>query len=343
MSPGRPEEPAKLRSFAARENGVHAITREAARDLIRSHLVAAAATGDAGEPEGPLVWLDISNPGSAEAEFLREEIGFHPLAVEDCVRGRQRPKLDRYPGYLFLVIYAASVNPERGRMALNELHIFIGARFLVTVHDSRVREVGRVLAAWREAPSRMSDVGALTHQLIDMIVDDYFLVLEHLANDVEAVENIVYQQTGRVPLAEIQRLRHELLLFRRAVAPQRDVLSTMVRRDIPFFQPALVPYFLDVHDHTIRVTEEIDALRELVSALLDAQLSSSSHQLANVMKIMTAWSIILMSMTLVAGIYGMNFAFMPELDLPWGYFAALGFMIAIGSVLVSYFRRREWL
>ncbi|MBA2671274.1 MAG: magnesium transporter CorA family protein [Gemmatimonadetes bacterium] len=228
-------------------------------------------------------------------------------------------------------------------MALNELHIFIGARFLVTVHDSRVREVGRVLAGWREAPSRMSDVGALTHQLIDMIVDDYFLVLEHLANDVEAVENIVYQQTGRVPLAEIQRLRHELLLFRRAVAPQRDVLSTMVRRDIPFFQPALVPYFLDVHDHTIRVTEEIDALRELVSALLDAQLSSSSHQLANVMKIMTAWSIILMSMTLVAGIYGMNFAFMPELDLPWGYFAALGFMIAIGSVLVSYFRRREWL
>jgi magnesium transporter len=263
--------------------------------------------------------------------------------VEDCVRGRQRPKLDRYPGYLFLVIYAASVNPERGRMALNELHIFIGTNFLVTVHDHRVREVGRILAGWREAPARMPDVGALTHHLIDVIVDDYFSVLEHLATGVEEVENIVFQQTGRVPIGEIQKLRHELLLFRRVVAPQREVLSTMVRRDLPFFQPALVPYFLDVHDHTIRVTEEIDALRELVSALLDAHLSSSSHQLANIMKIMTAWSIILMSMTLVAGIYGMNFVFMPELDLRWGYFAALGFMVAIGTVLVSFFRHREWL
>lgn len=333
------DRPAALRAFAARERGVHAISTEEARDLIRSHVDGPAEGG--GAPT--LVWLDVSNPGDAEEVFLRDEIGFHPLAVEDCVRGRQRPKLDRYPGYLFLVVYAAAVNPERGRMALNELHIFLGENFVVTVHDHRVREVGRILARWREAPQRMPDVGSLAHHLLDVVVDDYFVVLEHLAAEVEKVESIVFQQASRVPLPEIQRLRHELLLFRRVVAPQRDVISTILRRDLPFLRPELVPYFQDVHDHTIRVTEEIDALRELVSALLDAQLSSSSHQLANIMRIMTAWSIILMSMTLVAGIYGMNFLFMPELELRWGYFGALALMAAIGIGLTTYFRRKEWL
>jgi magnesium transporter len=328
-----------LRAFAARDNGVHAVSLEHAGELIGARVRA----GPDAEPSGSLVWIDVSNPGDAEAGLLRDGLGFHPLAVEDCLRGRQRPKLDRYPGYLFLVMYVAAINPERARMALNEIHIFIGSDFLVTVHDHRVGEVGRILARWREAPQRMPDVGWLAYHLIDIIVDDYFGALEHLASQVERFESIVFQQSTTIPLAEIQRLRHELLLFRRVVAPQREVLSTILRRDLPRLGPELVPYFQDVHDHAIRVTEEIDALRELVSALLDAQLSASSHQLANIMKIMTAWSIILMSMTLVAGIYGMNFVFMPELDLPWGYFASLTLMLVIGSALVLFFRRREWL
>jgi magnesium transporter len=333
-----PEKRTTVRAFAARGNGVHALPPEEATELIRTHVSEASPDAD-----GTLVWLDISNPGETEAEMLRERIGFHPLAVEDCLRGRQRPKLDRYPGYLFLVIYAAGVNPERSRMALNEVHIFFGPNFLVTVHDHRVGEVGRILARWREAPDRMPDVGHLAYHLIDVIVDDYFVALEHLAAQVEKVETVVFERRGGVPLADIQRIRHELLLFRRVVAPQRDVLSTILRRDLPRLNPTLVPYFQDVQDHTIRVTEEIDAIRELVSALLDAQLSSSSHQLANIMKIMTAWSIILMSMTLVAGIYGMNFLHMPELTLRWGYFGSLGLMLLIGSALVLFFRRREWL
>ncbi len=328
-----------LRAFASGPTGVHSLGTDQAAETIRSRLDE-PAEDSAGRS---IVWLDISNPGESEARLLRDAIGFHPLAVEDCLRGRQRPKMDRYAGYLFLVVYAAGVNPERNRMALNELHVFFGAGFLVTVHDHRVGEVGRILARWREAPARIPDVGSLAYHLLDIIVDDYFVALEHLASQVEEVESTVFARSGAAPLPQIQRLRQELLLFRRVVAPQRDVLSTLLRRDLPRLGPALVPYFQDVHDHTIRVTEEIDALRELVSALLDAQLSASSHQLANVMKIMTAWSIILMSMTLVAGIYGMNFVFMPELEWRWGYFGTLGVMLGIGSSLVAYFRRHEWL
>ena len=324
-----------VRCFAHRENGVHACSREEAAELIRAQPPADGSV--------PLVWLDVTNPGEPEAAFLRDQIGLHPLAVEDCMRGRQRPKLDRYPGYFFLVVYAAEINPQRNRMALHELHLFLGAGFVVTVHDYRVREVGEVMARWRASPQHLPDVGGLAHQLLDVIVDDYFPVVEHFAERVEEMEDTVFRTHGGDPMPGILQLRGEMLLFRRIVAPQRDVLSTILRRDLPFLRPALIPYFQDVHDHTVRVTEEIDALRELLSALLDAQLSTTSQQLGNIMRIMTAWSIILMSMTLIAGIYGMNFAFMPELELRWGYFAALAAMATLGLSLVAYFRRVGWL
>lgn len=328
-----------LRAYSRTASGVHVLPTKQAAALIRPHLGGRVE----GDEQPPLVWLDISNPGTEEEEFLRSEIGFHPLAVEDCVRGRQRPKLDRYRGYFFLVIYAADVNADRGRMALKELHIFLGANFIVTVHDHRVREVGEVLARWRAAPQQFEDVSGLAHQLLDVVVDDYFDVIEHFAGRLEELETDVFHQDTSDRVSEILDLRHELILFRRVVAPQRDVLSTIVRRDLPFLQPALVPYFQDVHDHIMRVTEEIDSLRELLSALLDAHLSSSAQQLGNIMKIMTAWSIILMSMTLVAGIYGMNFVFMPELEWRWGYFGSLAAMGAIGLSLALFFRRRGWL
>ena len=136
---------------------------------------------------------------------------------------------------------------------------------------------------------------------------------------------------------------HEMVLFRRIVAPQRDVLSTLLRRDLPFLRPELQPYLQDVHDHTIRVTEEIDALRELLSALLEAEFSTSAVELNQTMRVLTAWSIILMSMTLVAGIYGMNFTVMPELNWRFGYPWSLVLMAAIGLGIAQFFKRKQWL
>lgn len=326
-----------VRAFAAMPNGVHAISREKAVELVR------ASRADVADESVPLVWVDIVNPGEDEATFMRDELGFHPLAVEDCVRGRQRPKLDRYTDYLFLVIYAAAINPDRDRMALNELHLFLGRRFIATVHDYKVEEIGEIVARWRASWKQGSEVGDLAYLLLDAVVDDYFPVLEHFASRADAIESETFQRTTAVGMQQILLLRHELVIFRRIVAPQRDVVTTLLRRDVPFLRPELLPYFQDVHDHTMRVTEEIDALRELLSALLDAQFSLSANQLNHTMRTMTAWSIILMSMGLVGGIYGMNFAFMPELNWRWGYFAALALMGGIGIGLVSFFRHRRWL
>lgn len=327
-----------FRATAALPTGVHMVPRERATDLVRGQL-----RGEPAEEPPPIVWIDISNPSEAEARYLRDEIGFHPLAVEDCIRGRQRPKLDRYHDYFFLVVYAAAVNPERNRMALNELHVFVGERFLVTVHDHRVSEVAEIIARWRAAPDRFPDSGALAHLLLDVIVDDYFTVVEHFAERAESLESALFDAGSAGELSAVLTLRHELTLFRRTVAPQRDVLGTLLRRDLPFLRPELAPYLQDVHDHIIRVTEEIDAQRELISAVLEARMTASTNQLNHTMRTLTAWSIILMSMALVAGVYGMNFVAMPELRWRYGYAFALVLMAGTGVALVSFFHRRGWL
>jgi magnesium transporter len=327
-----------IRAFASRESGVHTIP-----DAEGGQLITAALSERGPESRGPIVWLDLLNPGQPEAAFLRDEIGFHPLAVEDCVRGRQRPKVDRYSNYLFVVLYAASVNAERNRMALNEIHVFLGASFIVTVHDYKVEEVGEILARWRAAPRGSMHVANLAHMLFDAIVDDYFPVLEHFSERAEAFEASIFHEGKPASMEEILLLRRELVTFRRIVAPQREVISALLRRELPILRPEMLPYFQDVHDHIIRVTEEIDAMRELLSALLDAQFSLSANQLNTTMRTMTAWSIILMSMALIASIYGMNFDWMPELQWRSGYLFSLLLMAGIGAGLLTFFRYRRWL
>jgi magnesium transporter len=327
-----------IHAYAFTGSGCHAIAIDDAVAFVRDPR---AETPWARE-RPPLVWIDVESPREVEAEFLRESLRLHPLAVEDSVRGRQRPKLDRYPEYYFLVMYAARLNPERHRMALNELHLFIGRHFLVTVHDHRVPEFTEVLARWRAAPERYRTVGSLVHGIMDTVVDDYFPMLDHFAERVEELESGVFEgNTGG--MQAILSIRRELTLFRKVVGPERETMATLVRRDLPFLSPELLPYFQDVYDHLIRVVEEIDTLRDLLSVAMEGQLSLASNELNVTMRVMAAWSIILMAVAAIAGIYGMNFTHMPELQWRHGYAFALGTMLAVGATLFLFFRRRHWI
>lgn len=327
--------------YAETRTGIHAIPLDEGLALFDRCQEARSAD----DPSAPLVWIDVACPGPAEEEFLRDRLRFHPLAVEDCVRGRQRPKLDRYPGYFFLVMYAAAVNPERERMALHEVHIFLGRRYIVTVHDHKVNEFGEVLARWRANPETFRTVGNLAHAIMDLIVDHYFPVADHFADRVEELEANAFERPmeTQAGLEQLLAVRRELTIFRKVLGPQRDVMSTLLRRDLPFLSADLLLYFQDVHDHLMRVVEELDTLRDLLTGAMEAQLSAASNQLNVTMRVMAAWSIILMAITLVAGIYGMNFHLMPELTWRLGYAWALGLMVAIGLVLFAYFRRRGWI
>jgi magnesium transporter len=329
------EPPARMRAWASEAAGARSVTLDEAVALFQ-----AAPVED--EPRG-IVWIDVTNPAAAEGEFLRDRLGFHPLAVEDCLRGRQRVKLERYPNYYFLVVYAAQVNPHRGRVAFNELHIFIGANFIVTVRDHSMKEVRETVAHWRASPAHFNRAGAIAHALLDRIVDDYFPIIDHFSERLDVMESEVLGATNEELMQNVLMIRRELLAFRKIAAPERDLLSSLLRRDIPFLEPELLPYFQDVRDHAFRIVEEIDTLRDLLSSAVDAQLSVASNQLNQTLRMMTAWSIILMSMTLIAGIYGMNFVLMPELEWQYGYPATIGVMVAIGAVLFYFFRRHHWI
>lgn len=342
-----PQARAETRAWASGPKGIHAVAMDEALRLFRER--SGAEAREEGEAAAAsLVWIDVVSPGDAEAVFLRDTLRFHPLAVEDCIRGRQRPKVDRYPGYFFMVLYAARIDadPRGGRsaLALNELHVFLGERFVVTVHDRRVHEVGEVVARWRSAPGRLHDTGTLAHALLDAVVDAYFPVLDHFSERVETMEDSMLADRSEADhMQAMLALRRELTIFRRVVAPQRDVLTTLLRRDIPFLRPELVPYIQDVQDHVMRVTEEIDGMRELLASAVDAYLSSASNRLNHTMRVMAAWSIILMAMAWIAGVYGMNFRVMPETQWRYGYAWALAAMFGIGGGLWVFFRRWRWI
>ena len=330
---------ALVRCYAESSAGVRVIDADAAIGHITESIQKSTRADHSG-----LVWIDITRPGAAEARLLRERLGLHPLAVEDSLRGRQRPKVEHYPGYYFVVFYAASINKSRDRVALSEFHTFLGNNFLITVHDHELPEVDEVVTAWTANPSRAGDAGGLAHALLDAIVDDYFPVVEHFANRLDQLEDRVFsderEEFGIFPAF---KLRHEMILLRRILSPEREVLSSLLRHDLPFVRPEFVPYFQDVYDHLLRVTEEIDAFRDLLTGLIEVHSSNTAKRLNATMQTLTAWSIILMSVTVVAGIYGMNFVVMPELGLSWGYYGALTLMLVVGGSLAIFFRRRRWL
>jgi magnesium transporter len=331
-----PGGPSVVHAYCRRETGLHGIPLDEAVAAFR--LTPAREGGDRS-----VLWIDVVCPGEAEAELLRDRLGLHPLAVEDCLRGRQRPKLDRYPGYFFLVLYAAAVNRERNRTALEELHVFVGEHFLITVHDHKLREVREVLARWRTSEEAFPSVGHLAHGLLDAVVDSYPPVIDFLGHTIEDLEHDVLEPRSYGQMQQILGLRRELAAVRRMLSPTRDILRTLLRRDVLFLRPELAPYFQDVLDHAERGAEELDSLRDTLAATLDAYLSLSANQLNQTMRLMAAWSIILMAMAWIAGVYGMNFAIMPELQWRFGYPWAVALMLALGGGIFTYFRRRGWL
>lgn len=328
-----------LRAYAATDDSVTSITLDDAGERIRGYLAAPVGTA-----QGPLIWVDIAGPDEEEGEWLRS-IGIHQLAVEDCLRGRQRPKVDRFGSHLLLVCYAAHINLERNRVAFTELHLLIGSGFLITVRDHSIPEIRAVLARWRATPALFREIGSLAHGVLDAVIDNYFPILEHFGERVASLESEIFEedQGGSAAMQDILGLRRELVLFRRVVGPERDMLGDVLRRDLPIISPELIPYFMDVRDHAMRIAEELDVLRELLAASLEGHLSISSNQLNITVRMMTAWSIILMSLAVVAGIYGMNFRHMPELLWRYGYFFVLGFMATLGLSLFWIFKRKDWL
>jgi magnesium transporter len=293
--------------------------------------------------EQTTIWVDVVDPTPDEIARIGEEFHFHPLALEDVARGGQRPKVDQYDGYQFIVFYGLASQNER--ITAHEVDIFLAEHCMVTFHKSDLPVMTQTAERWQKNASALGNhsVGFLLHSVVDSLVDGYFPVLDDIAERADTLEESLILEAQPTLQAEILRLRRELLMIRRVAGPERDVMNVLIRRDPPLFNSKEVLYFQDVYDHLLRVTDTIDIYRDMLSSVLEANLTMVSHTLNVVVKRLTSYSIILMSISIIAGIYGMNFIFMPELDWRFGYPFALGLMVAIATLEVCIFRRIDWL
>jgi magnesium transporter len=294
---------------------------------------------------GAVLWLDIEDLSSDDARLLREVFGFHPLAVEDAIRGHERPKVEAHGSYYFMVFYTADFKSKADEIELQGLTLFVGANYLVTVHAGSVPEVADTMARCQTAPGSplTSKVGALVYALLDAVVDEYFPLMDQVADRIEDLEDTIFIKFDERAIQTIFSLKTDLLRLRHVVAPERDVLNRLLRLELPVFRPDDMPYLQDIYDHIVRVTDTVDTYRDLLSSALDSYLSLQSNRLNEIMKVLTIASIVLMSSALVTGFYGMNFRVMPELDWRLGEAYVLGLMVVISGGLVFYFRRRRWL
>lgn len=292
-----------------------------------------------------LLWVDIVDPTPEDLAVIEQEFGFHQLAMEDAARHNQRPKIDTYDTFFFLVFYGLQNGTSDTAIEPVELNLFIGRNYVVTVHHGHLNVLEETSNRWRGDVSRIghSDAGILVYSILDAIVDGYFPIIDHISDRIEELEESLFGKYENSLQEDIFRLKRDLLTIRRILSPQRDVMNMLVRRESPLFDAETIVYFQDIYDHILRVTDAIDTYRDLISTALDTYVSVQSNNLNQVMKRMTAASIILMSMALVTGVYGMNFQHMPELNWGLGYFLALALMVGIGSALFRVFRKIDYL
>ncbi|MBE3557745.1 MAG: magnesium/cobalt transporter CorA [Ktedonobacteraceae bacterium] len=299
----------------------------------------------AGQDSTAITWLDLHNPTEESLTKVGAAFHLHPLAIEDATHEHQRPKIEEYEHFFFLVFYTVTCNEETGELEVSELDMFMGQNYLITVHEQYLPELEEVEQRWTRNSKHFEwGIGSLLYALLDTIVDRYFPIVDRLVDRAEDLEDRLFLGTARqVHLTQtILELKKDFLTLRRIAAPERDVLNMLTNRDNPLFDDHVLIYFRDVYDHITRLADTIDLYRDQLTSIMDAHLSIVSNDLNKVMRTLTAASIILMADALIAGIYGMNFENIPELKLPWGYFACLGLIAGLTMFLFFVFKRLKW-
>ena len=292
-----------------------------------------------------VVWINVSGVHNVEIlEAIGKQFVLHPLLLEDIANTDQRPKLDDYETYFFLVIKMMSLT-DRKEIAVEQVSLVLGRNYVLSFQENGTDVFQPVRERLRGGKGRLrqSDADYLFYALVDAIVDQYFAVLEFMGEKIELLQQTVVADPKPETLNEIHGLKRQLLFVRRAVWPLRDVMNNLSRSDCPFLQEATKLFFRDVYDHVVQIVDTIETLREMVSASLDIYLSSVSYRLNAVMRVLTVITTIFMPLSFIASIYGMNFEHMPELKSTWGYPIVLVAMTVVGLGMLILFRNKRWL
>lgn len=290
-------------------------------------------------------WVNISGVHDIELiEKVGKEFDLHPLVQEDIVNTGLRPKLEDFETYLFVSLKMLYNKGDNGEIIAEQVSLVLGKNFVLSFQEQEGDVFEIIRERLRKAKGRIRKQGAdyLLYALMDAIVDNYFIILEGLGEKIEILEDKLVKNPTPKTLQSIHNMKRDLLFLRKAIWPLREVISTLSKSESRLIKGSTEVYLRDVYDHMIQVIDTVETFRDMISGILDVYLSSISNRMNEVMKVLTIFAAIFIPLTFIAGIYGMNFKYMPELDWHYGYFGVLGFMGIVAIGLIFFFKRKKW-
>jgi magnesium transporter len=291
-------------------------------------------------------WINIDGIHQVDViEKIGKIFSLHPLILEDILNTGQRPKIDDLEDYIFVVLKMLSYDSDENQLRMEQISLVLGKNFVLSFQENTGDVFGPVRDRIRKAKGRIRKMGPdyLAYALLDAIVDNYFLVLEKLGEEIELLEEDLVSHPTPETVQKIHNLKRELIFLRKSVWPLREVINVLEKTETDLIKNQTLIFLRDIYDHTIQVIDTVETFRDMVSGMLDIYLSSVSNRMNEVMKVLTIIATIFIPLTFIAGVYGMNFKAMPELEISWGYPAVLVIMAAIGVMMLMMFRRKRWL
>ncbi len=294
-----------------------------------------------------VTWINVTGLHQVEVlEELNGCFGLHPLVLEDILNTDQRPKMEDYDDYLYIVLKALFLGNGQGEEVESEqISLILGANFVLSFQEKEGPLFEPIRDRLRNNKGRLRKMGPdyLVHAILDAIIDHYFVVLEKLGEQIEFLEEEVVTSPRPATLQATHQLKREMIFLRKAVWPLREVIGSLEREESSLIKESTVVYLRDIYDHTIQVIDNIETFRDMLSGMMDIYLSSISNRMNEVMKVLTIIATIFIPLTFIVGLYGMNFKYMPELEWPWGYPLVLALMLIVAVFMLFYFKRKKWI
>ncbi|MBA3532022.1 MAG: magnesium/cobalt transporter CorA [Ardenticatenales bacterium] len=289
-----------------------------------------------------VLWVDIQDPTEEELQLLVAQFHFHPLAIEDVRDRHQRPKIEVYPGYTFIVFYAVDWDDKDKRIITQEVELFVGSNYVITLHEGPVVEIDRTHIRWEQNVSTMNhNLITLLYSLLDAMLDDYFPVLDEISERIEVLEQAVFEEFDPEILRDTLELKRDLLGLRRVVGPHRDVINILLRDESGLLSDAARPYLQDLYDHSLRIMEATDTYRDMVTSVTDGFLGVQSNNINVVMQRLTVLNLLFLPLAVLTGFFGMNFELIP-FNSPYLLAGALLAMVIFPAGLFFWLRRLGW-
>lgn len=314
-------------------------------DLLEKKIKSVSELASVDKESDFITWVNIDGLHDVSMiEAVGSLFGIHALVLEDILNTGQRPKVEEFEDYLFITLKMFYLNEDK-KVEAEQISLVLGDNYVISFTENTKDSLNIIKERLRKGKGKIRKSGGdyLTYALLDTIVDNYFIVLDYYNETIELMEEEIVEAPRPETLQSIHDAKRELIFFHRQIWPLREILGQLKRGELPHIQETSRIYLQDVHDHLYQVIETTEAFRDILSGLQDLYLSSISHKMNEVMKVLTIIATIFIPLTFIAGVYGMNFKYMPELDWPWAYFAVWGVMIAVGCSLLFYFKKKKWL